>query len=309
MSDPGLAQAVHAVRSFSRFYTRRIGVLQEGLLGSPFSLTEGRLIYEMAQRDRTTAAELATDLTLDPGYLSRILRGFEQKGLIERRVSEEDGRQQLLSLTAAGKSAFAEIDSRSRDDIAAMLRPLPPAERSRLVDAVRTAERLLDGPAEHRAPYRLRPHRPGDIGWVISKHGALYHHEYGWDESFEALVAEVAAEFIRNFDPARERCWIAERHGEPVGSVFLARKSDETAKLRLLIVDPSARGLGIGGRLVEECIGFARQAGYRKITLWTNSVLLAARAIYRKRGFRLVHEEPHRSFGQDLIGETWELDL
>jgi DNA-binding MarR family transcriptional regulator len=300
---------IGAVRRFNRFYTQRIGVLQDGLLSSPFSLTEVRVLYELAHRQQPTASELGKDLGLDAGYLSRILGGFERRGLIERRLSRTDGRRNLLSLTGAGRQAFAPLDERSRSEIGAMLRPLPAPGQRRLIAAMGTIERLLGAPPEPAAPYLLRPHRPGDLGWIVHRHGVLYAEEYGLDERFEALVAKVAAEFVQSFDPRRERLWIAERDGAIVGSVLLVKESDEVGKLRLLLVEPEARGLGIGARLVEECERFARQAGYRKITLWTNSILHAARHIYEKAGYRLIAEEPHHSFGQDLVGETWELDL
>ena len=302
---------VSAVRRFNRFYTRRIGVLEEGHLHSPFSLAEVRVLYELAHREDPTAAELAKELGLDAGYLSRILRRFEQRGLVGRTPSAADGRQSHLRLADAGRETFATLNARSSDEIAAMLAPLSPAEQRRLVEAMGVIERLLGAGAEPRTPYVLRPHQPGDIGWVISRHGALYAQEYGFDERFEALVAEIAAHFLRHFDPRRERCWIAERGGESVGSVFLVRHPDAegVAKLRLLLVEPSARGLGIGARLVDECVRFARRAGYRTITLWTQSMLHAARRIYEQAGFRLVREDPHHSFGHDLVGETWELEL
>jgi DNA-binding MarR family transcriptional regulator/GNAT superfamily N-acetyltransferase len=303
------AEHIAAVRRFTRFYTRRIGVLHEGLLGSPFSLTEGRVIYEIAQRDGVTATELGKELGLDAGYLSRILRGFEQKGLIVRRASEKDGRQSLLSLTPAGRKAFEAVDARSREEVGTMLAGLAEPDQAKLVRSMRAVESLLTPGATHRPACSLRPHRPGDMGWVIHRQAVLYHQEYGWDESFEALVAEICAAFIRSFDPERERCWIAEIEGEIVGSVFLVRQSDEIAKLRLLYVEPKARGLGLGRRLVRECIGFARRAGYARLTLWTNDILHAARRIYVEEGFRLVREERHHSFGHDLVGQNWELDL
>ena len=309
MLGTDIDRRVAAVRRFNRFYTQRIGVLQDGLLSSSFSLTEARVLYELAHREQPTASELGKDLGLDAGYLSRVLRGFERRGLIERRPSKADGRQNLLSLTDAGRAAFAPLDERSHSEIGAMLRPLPAPGQRRLIEAMGAIERLLGAPPEPAAPYLLRPHRPGDLGWIVHRHGVLYAQEYGFDERFEALVAKVAAQFLQSFDARRERCWIAERAGEIVGSVLLVRASDEVAKLRLLLVEPEARGLGIGARLVEECERFARQAGYQKITLWTNSVLDAARRIYEKAGYRLVREEPHHSFGQDLVGETWELDL
>lgn len=309
MGRAKIAGRVAEVRSFNRFYTAQIGVLREGLLGSPYSLTEVRVLYELAHREKPTAAELGKELGLDAGYLSRILRGFVRRGLVTKSPSARDGRQSLLALTARGRKEFAPLDARSHDEVAAMLGRLPPADQERLVTAMRTIQALLGGRPAPRVPYLLRPHQPGDMGWVIHRHGALYAEEYGWDETFEALVAEIAAKFVRSFDPKRERCWIAEREGEIVGSVFLVQKSRTVGQLRLMYVEPKARGLGIGGRLVEECLRFARRAGYRKVVLWTNSVLLAARHLYEKAGFRLIHAEPHRSFGCDLVGETWELTL
>lgn len=309
MADADFDRCVAAVRRFNRFYTQKIGVLEEGLLKSPFSLTQARVLYELAHRDRPTATELCRDLGLDAGYLSRVLRDFEKRGLVAREPSEADGRQSLLHLSPRGLEAFAPLDARSRDEIGTMLRGLPPGDQRRLVEAMETVEALLGAGPEARAPYLLRPHRPGDMGWVVQRHGVLYSREYGWDERFEALVASIVARFIERYDPKRERCWIAEKDGENVGSVFVVKQTKTVAKLRLLLVDPKARGLGIGARLVDECVRFARDAGYRKLTLWTNSVLVAARRIYEKAGFRLVHAEPHRSFGHDLVGETWDLDL
>lgn len=309
MPDGGLDQRIAAVRRFNRFYTQRIGVLKEGLLESPFSLAQSRVLYELAHRRSATASALAKELGLDPGYLSRILRGFETEGLIVRTPSETDARQSSIALTDAGRAAFAPLDRASREEIAGLLERLPGPQQRRLVEAMRTIETLLGDPPAARPPYLLRPHRVGDIGWVVHRQGVLYAEEYGWDETFEALVAEVGAAFIRNFDPKRERCWIAEQDGAVVGSVFLVRKTDEIAKLRLLYVEPCARGAGIGQRLVEECLRFAKSVGYRRITLWTNSVLVAARRIYETAGFELVGSEPHRSFGHDLVGETWERHL
>jgi DNA-binding MarR family transcriptional regulator/N-acetylglutamate synthase-like GNAT family acetyltransferase len=297
------------VRRFNRFYTRQIGVLHEKLLRSPFSLAEARVIYELAYREKTTATELGNELGLDAGYLSRIVRDFKKRGLIDKQPSETDGRQSRLWLTEAGQAAFANLNARSHQEIEAMLQELSVEDQNRLIEAMYTIEGLLGVQPEPKVPYILRPHQPGDMGWVVYRHGLLYAAEYGWDERFEALVAGIVAEFIQNFDPKRERCWIAERDSQNVGSVFLVKQSDTVAKLRLLLVEPKARGLGIGGRLVSECIRFARQAGYQKITLWTNSVLQAARHIYERAGFQLIHEEAHHSFGHDLVGETWELTL
>ena len=297
------------VRRFNRFYTQKIGLLQKAYLRSPFSLTEARVLYELAHRELPTASDLSKDLGLDAGYLSRILRGFEKKRLLTRKASSTDGRQQLLSLTRKGEEAFAPLNVRSRAEISELLGTLAEPEQKRLMDAMHEIEALLGARPEPKAPYMLRPHQPGDVGWVIHRHGALYAQEYGWDETFEGMVAEVGAEFIKTFDPKKERCWIAEKDGEIVGSAFLVKKSATVAKIRLVYVEPKARGLGIGARLAAECERFAKQVGYRKITLWTNANLYAARHIYEKAGFRLVASAPHRSFGHDLVGETWEKTL
>ncbi len=309
MSEARQLQRIEAVRKFSRFYTRKIGVLHEGLLDSPFSLTEGRVVYELAHHETTTAAELAKELDLDPGYLSRMLKKLERRGYLLRRPAESDGRQTILALSEQGLAAFAEINGRSRTSVGSLLDPLAPADQARLVEALATVTRLLGDAPPRRTPFVLRPHQAGDIGWVIQRHGVLYAHEYGFDETFEALVAEICAQFLKSFDAKRERCWIAERDGENVGSVFLVRQSDEVAKLRLLLVEPRARGLGIGARLVDECIRFARLKDYRRMTLWTNSILHAAIHLYRQAGFSLVEEERHHSFGQTLVGQNWELEL
>jgi DNA-binding MarR family transcriptional regulator/N-acetylglutamate synthase-like GNAT family acetyltransferase len=310
MRDLELDQRVGAIRHFNRFYTRKIGVLQEGLLGSRLSLTEGRVLYELAQRASATASELAQELGLDTGYMSRILKRFERRDVIEKRVSPRDGRQNILTLTNRGREMFAAINARSREEIVALLGALEPADQARLIAALETVENLLGDRRESAGlSYILRPHQPGDIGWVIHRHGVLYAKEYALDQSFEALVARAAASFIEGFDPRRERCWIAERHGGIVGSVLLVKDEGTDAKLRLLYVEPRARGLGIGSRLVAECVGFARRTGYRKISLWTNDVLVSARRIYQAAGFRLVREEPHHSFGRDLVGQYWELPL
>lgn len=306
-----LTRTIEAVRRFNRFYTKQIGVLQEGLLESPFSLTEARVIYELAHHERTTATHLSRELGLDPGYVSRILRGFEVKGLIEKRPSESDGRRNVLSLTDEGARAFAGLNAASRGEIEALLSGHGESDRRRLLEAMETIERLLEAPPEHRVPYILRPPEAGDLGWVVQRHGVLYAREYGWDERFEALVAGIVAGFVEDQDAKRERCWIAEREGRNVGSVFLVRHPERegVARLRLLLVEPEARGLGIGTRLVRECTRFARGAGYERITLWTNSVLEAARRLYEREGYRLVEEERHHSFGHDLVGQNWELEL
>jgi DNA-binding MarR family transcriptional regulator/GNAT superfamily N-acetyltransferase len=308
LSKPPADDRVEKVREFNRFYTRHIGLLNEGLLDSEYSLTEVRILYELAHRGSMTAAALGQDLGLDPGYLSRILKKFDSRSLLQRARSEDDRRQVFLSLTNAGRAAFEPLNRASADQIGAMLSKLSNAEQERLVRSMSVVERLIGGSAPE-SPYTLRPHRVGDIGWIAHRQGLLYAQEYGWDETFEALVAEIAASFVRNFDPERERCWVAERDGEVVGSVFLVRHSDEVAKLRLLYVEPSARGLGLGRRLVDECIAFARAKEYRTLTLWTNDVLVAARGIYQATGFQLVKEEAHHSFGKDLVGQTWNLEL
>ncbi|MGC2202939.1 MAG: helix-turn-helix domain-containing GNAT family N-acetyltransferase, partial [Stellaceae bacterium] len=305
-----LEERIGAVRRFNRFYTRKIGVLNAGLVGSSLSLTEGRVLYELAQREQTTASELVQTLGLDSGYLSRMLKSFEEKGFLAKRPSETDGRQIVLTLTDQGWEMFATIDARSRDEIAALLAESSVSDQARLVAALERVEHLLgDRSKRGGLSYIIRPHQPGDMGWIIHRHGALYAEEYGWDMTFEALVARVAADFIENFDVRREHCWIAERDGEVVGSVLLVKDNQETAKLRLLYVEPMARGLGIGRRLVSQCIGFARKSGYSKLILWTNDVLVAARRIYETAGFHLVREEPHHSFGHDLVGQYWELAL
>jgi DNA-binding MarR family transcriptional regulator/N-acetylglutamate synthase-like GNAT family acetyltransferase len=305
-----LDQRIHAVRRFNRFYTRQIGVLNEGLSGSPFPLTEARVLYELAHvPDPVSASDLGRALDLDPGYLSRILRGFEARGLVRKTRSRSDGRRSHLELTPQGRRAFAPLNARSHEETRKMLDALTPGEQERLAGAMRTIETLLARRNASAEPFLLRHHHAGDMGWVVSRHGALYAQEYGWDMRFEALVAQIVARFVEEFDPTRERCWIAEGAGGNVGSVFLVKKSKTTAQLRLLLVEPGARGLGIGERLVTECLRFARDAGYRKVELWTNSVLLTARRIYAKLGFRITHTERHRSFGHDLVGETWEINL
>lgn len=312
MQHSAFEDRVAAVRRFNRFYTRRIGILDRSYLGSGMSLTEVRVLYELAFRDALTATDLCRELGLDAGYLSRTLKRFEQKGWVAREPVPEDARQSLLRLTAEGRDAFEPLFHRSQEEIGALMAPLDAPGQERLVASMQAIEGLLGaapspGAPGESAPCRLRRQRPGDMGWVIGAHGRIYAEEFGWDETFEAMVADVAAAFIRDYDAARERCWIAERGGASVGSVLVVKKSPEVAKLRLLIVEPSARGLGLGERLVEEAIRFARETGYRRMSLWTNDVLVAARRIYERAGFRLVASEPHHSFGQDLVGETWEL--
>ncbi len=306
---PPLNQRVDAVRRFNRFYTRRIGVLEERLLGSRFSLTEARVIFELAHHPGTTATRLGNDLDLDAGYLSRLLAGFEEQSLLRRVPDPGDGRASLLSLTERGESTFARLDARSRQEIRTMLVELPPRSQARLLGAIATIEALLGAQPDETASYLLRQHRPGDLGYVVHRHGVVYAHEYGWDGTFEAMVARIVSEFVTTFDPEAERCWIAEREGEIIGSVLIARASDTVAQIRLLLVEPAARGLGLGRRLVDECIRFSKAAGYERISLWTDSGLSAARHIYEQAGFQLVNQKKHHSFGHDLVGQTWELLL
>ena len=320
-----LAQRAGAVRRFNRFYTRQAGLLTGQFLDSPFTLTEARVIFELAQPGpaeaaasaaaaaAASAASLGRELGLDPGYLSRILRRFQRRGLLSKQPSTADGRQNLLRLTPKGQQAFQALDQRSQRDHENLLAALPAPDQARLVAAMQSIEGLLAGDKAGTAPALplivLRPPRPGDLGWVVARHGFLYAQEYGWDQSFEALVAEIAAGFVQHYDPQRERCWIADQGGQNAGCVFLVKKTTAVAKLRLLLVEPTARGHGLGARLVDECLAFARQAGYRQVTLWTQSVLLAARHIYAQAGFRLVNAGPHHSFGHALVEETWLLDL
>jgi len=311
-----LKTRVDAVRSFNRFFTRQIGILREGLLYSPYSLAEARILFEVAHRELAlSASDLSHELGLDPGYLSRILARLEQQGLIDRTRSEIDARRRLLSLTPGGVEAFSLLDARSREEVTEMLSVLSEGDQRRLLEAMQAIENILDeGSARgfKAGPFFLRQHEPGDMGWVVHRHGILYAKEYGWDERFEALVARIVADFVDGYDPVRERCWITEMGGEIVGCVFVVRASEAdstVAKLRLLLVEPEARGLGLGNRLIEECIRFARSRSYGKLTLWTNSVLGAARRIYEEHGFELVEEEEHQSFGKDLVGQNWELVL
>jgi DNA-binding MarR family transcriptional regulator/GNAT superfamily N-acetyltransferase len=304
-----LAGQIAAVRGFSRFYTRKLGIIEPKLLDSPWTLQEARIIYEIAQRRSCTATDLVGALGLDAGYLSRTLQALQRRQIVARKPSKTDRRATELALTAKGRAAFADLDSRSRSVVASLLGKLDGGERAAVVNAMTTIEHALEPPAREPAGFVLRSHRPGDIGWIVSRHGAIYAEEYGWDISFEALAAEIAAQFIRSYDPSREHCWIAEIGVEPVGSIFLVKASDEVAKLRLLLVEKKVRGLGVGRALTEHCVRFARQAGYTSITLWTQSILVAARGIYQRAGFRRVSEEKHHSFGADLVGETWELKL
>lgn len=304
-----LESQVAAVRGFSRFYTRKLGIIEPKLLHSPFTLQEARIIYELAHRNDCTATDLVRDLDLDAGFVSRTLAALQRRQIVTRKPSKADKRVNEVTLTVKGRTAAADLDSRSRSEVAALLKQMDASRRAAVVHAMGTIERSLEPPAEKPAGFLLRSHRPGDIGWVVSRHGAIYAEEYRWDISFEALVAEIGAQFLKEFDPTREHCWIAEVDGEPAGSIFLVKGPDGVAKLRLLLVEEKARGLGVGRALVEQCIRFAREKGYSKITLWTQSILVAARGIYARAGFRLVQEEKHHSFGVDLVGETWELEL
>jgi DNA-binding MarR family transcriptional regulator/GNAT superfamily N-acetyltransferase len=307
---PAAPSSVARVRSFNRFYTRQIGVLNEHLLEGPFSLTETRVLYELAHRPRSTASDLCRDLGLDPGYLSRMLRSFEKQELIARDESKADGRQSLVSLTQHGKKTFEPLEARSNQQVSALLGRLPPSHQKQLLNALHIIQKLLGPKLPSQPPYMLRPHHPGDMGWVVHRHGTLYWEEYKYDERFEALVAEIVAHFIQKFQPRRDACWIAERDGEIAGSIFLVKESKTVAKLRLLLVEPSARGLGIGKRLIAECVRFARQVGYKRIILWTQSELHAARHLYQQAGFKLVGKKRHNSWGRKgLIAETWELIL
>ena len=310
MKTANLAATVRGVREFNRFYTRQIGVLDEHLLESPFSLAEARVIYELAARKSATATDLRDELGLDAGYLSRILQRLERQKLVEKRSEKADARKSILTLSEKGKVEFAKLDKMSRGQLENILDKLSVTDQRRILDSMKTIEQLLGARRDDADPsYILRSPNPGDLGWVVHANAWLYAEEYGWDETYEAAIAQIVADFVKNFDPKRERGWIAEKSGEPVGSVFLVKKSAAVAKLRVLIVDPKARGLGIGKRLVDECSRFARQAGYRKITLWTNSVLLAARRIYKHAGYRMVSSEKNHIFGKNLISETWELKL
>ena len=301
------SNSVDAVRRFNRFYTRRAGILPEDYLGSSHSLAEARVIFELGVRKAATATVLGRDLELDLGYLSRLLQGLKRRGVVQVRASAEDARRKVLTLTSRGQKTFHTLDARSRKEVGELLGALPAPDRAALVGAMGTVEKILGGRAAQEIT--LRPHRPGDLGWVVHAHGRLYHEEYGWDERFEALVAGIVAGFVKEFDPRRERCWIAEMDGVPVGSVFLKKQTEKTAKLRLLLVEPRARGHGLGKRLVAECIAFARAKGYRRLVLWTQSNLAAARHIYKEAGFHLTKEYRHREFGYDLTGESWERPL
>ncbi len=307
MSD--LDHRTEQVRQFNRLYTREIGVLSEGLLQTSFSLTEARILYELVHTPNPSSNQLSKELALDPGYVSRIVASLRQRGLVSRALSSHDRRRYVLSLTPAGRAAFDTLDQRSHEETRARLARLSEPQQHELVTCLARVEALMGLRLPASSSFVLRPHRPGEMGWVVSRHGALYAEGFGWDATFEALVAEIVAQFIRNFNPAREACWIAAHNGDPVGCVFLVRKTDQTAQLRLLLVEPSARGQGLGQALVGECLRFARAARYRDIVLWTNSLLHSARHIYQRAGFQLIEEKPHHSFGHDLTGQTWSLVL
>jgi DNA-binding MarR family transcriptional regulator/GNAT superfamily N-acetyltransferase len=310
-SNAPLNSLVAAFRRFNRMYTRFIGVLDEEFLNSGYSLAEGRVLYELATGQTPTAKEIAVALRIDPAYLSRILARFEKNSLLKRMASKKDARSAYLVLTKKGKSRFEKLNALSEEQARYILKALPPTAQTNLINSMHTVEHLLAPSAPEELRYVLRPHRPGDMGWVVYREGALYAQEYGFDQTFEALAARIVADFLTEFDPTRERCWIAEVNGQNVGHIFLVKHPTEpsTAKLRLLLVEPSTRGLKLGSALVEECVNFATSVGYKKITLWTQSILVAARHIYQKAGFRLVDEQANFQFGKDLLSQTWELDL
>lgn len=304
-----IEQRIGAIRRFNRFYTRQIGVLRKTYLDSPYSLGEMRVLYEIAHGNDVTASDIGRALDLDAGYLSRLLRNFEKRGLIARKASAKDARQSHLALTARGKKAFAPAEQRSQCDVAAMLGKLKPDQQAQLIASMQTIETLLGDAPPAKPSYTLREPQHGDFGWIVARHAELYAQEYGWTEPFEGLCAQIVADFVNNYDAERERCWIAEMNGENVGCVMLAKDSDEVARIRLLLVDPKARGLGLGMRLTDECVKFARERGYQKITLWTHSILAAARHCYQKAGFTLTSSEPRHSWGTDVVAEYWDLDL
>ncbi len=310
-SPSDVSSEIAKFRHFNRMYTRYIGTLNEGLLNSEYSLAEARVLYELATRSAPKASEIAEGLGMDPGYLSRLLGKFERDGLLQKKASEQDGRYAELTLTARGRSVFKKLNALSDEQARSALQGLPPTARTELIHCMGSIESILMQVDRRRLPYVLRPHRVGDMGWIVYREGLGYAEQYGWDETFEALAATIVSEFVANFEPSRERCWIAEIDGQNVGHVFLVKHPSQphTAKLRLLFVEPSARGTGLGHALVNECVRFARTAGYRKIVLWTQSILTAAHRIYERAGFHLVKEEPHHSFGHDLIGQEWELEL
>ena len=305
MTNAELGEHIATVRQFNRFYTQRIGVLRDNW--HPFSLTEARVLYELTRRDKAGASDLIEQLGIDAGYLSRILRRFQQQGLIRKETSRSDERRSHLSLTAKGRKAFAPLEARSNEQVGAMLTALAPGMQQQVLAAMLSIEQALNGQREKQ--YVLRPPRPGDFGWIVSRHATFYAEHYGWREPFEGMCAQIVADFANNGDPKRERCWIAERNAETVGCILLVKETDDVARIRLLLVDPSAQKLGIGSALVDACLAFAQRAGYRRITLWTHQVLSAARAIYQKKGFTLTASKAHNSWGVEVVGETWDLLL
>ena len=313
MTVPDREGRIAAVRRFNRFYTRQLGVLRKTYLDSPYSLGEARVLYEIASGGSPTASDIGRALDLDAGYLSRTLRNFEKRGLIQRKASASDARQSHLALSQRGRKAFAPLEQRSQHETGAMLGWLAPADQARLIAAMNTIETLLGGTTPDHPPqqhqYTLRAPKPGDFGWIVKRHAELYAEEYGWSEPFEGLCGQIVADFVNKYDPKGERCWIAEMDGENVGSIMLVKDSENVARIRMLLVDPKARGLGLGARLTDECIRFARRAGYKKITLWTHRVLTAARHIYEKAGFKLMRSEQHRSWGRPVVSEHWDLEL
>ncbi|PZU84795.1 MAG: MarR family transcriptional regulator [Shinella sp.] len=309
MLDERDLSTIEAIRAFNRFYTDRIGILDRVYLKADYTLAEARVVYELGARGQASATDLVRDLHLDPAYLSRILKAFRAAEIIEQTRDPEDGRSQIISLTAKGMAEYEALGELSRNQLAQMLEPLGPSERDTLVDGMAAITRLLDGERRNTVPPILRPHRPGDLGWIIQSQSEFYVREFGWNDKFEALVSEVSAKFLSSFNPSRDHCWIAERHGVRIGSALVMDGGHDIAKLRLLYVDEAARGLGLGRLLVDQCIDFARRAGYRQITLWTNDILHAARHIYVTAGFRLVSEERHTLFGPELNGQTWTLDF
>lgn len=302
-----LEERAEKVRQFNRFYTHRMGVLHEHLLESDYSLTEVRMLYELAHRPALTSVDLCRMLSLNAGYVSRVIGGFEKQGMVIKSRSADDARIAQLKLTDKGHQTFQPLNDASREQVMGMLRQLSEPEQDQLVHAMAQIQGYLG--KKEPSGYLLREPQPGDMGWIVHRQGLLYASEYGWNAEFEALVAEIVAKYVQNFDPRSDRCWIAEKDGQVVGSIFVVRQDEATAKLRLLYVDANARGLGIGRRLVDECLRFARQAGYKKMVLWTNSVLVDARRIYEKAGFQLIEEEAHHSFGKNLVGQTWSIDL
>ena len=309
MATPALENHVAAVRRFNRFYTQHLGVLRSDWLDSPFSLTEARVLYEIRQRDRATATEIGRDLGLDAGYMSRILRRFHKAGLIRKEISPDDGRQSFLTITARGKKAFDPLEQKTERQVGGVLGRLPGPEQDQLVAAMGAIERMIGPAPKQDGEIVLREPKPGDLGWIVQRHAELYLQEYGWAENFEGICAQIVADYVKNFDPACERCWIAEMDGRNVGCVFLVKDSGKVARLRLLLVDPAARGRGLGTRLTGECVRFARECSYQRITLWTHKVLTAARHVYQQAGFRLTSSEAKKSFGKDVVSEYWDMTL